>query len=373
MISKFDDYPIHQTPEPLAQTASSDRFTYDRYWYNGHAMDGSFYFGVSMGRYPNLGIMDCAFSIVVDGHQYAFHASRLAATEPSETVVGPFAIHILEPMGRHRLVIEANETGIECDLTFTPRSGVIQEGRQTLRNTRHIIMDATRFDQFGRWHGYIRYNGKELKVDGRTTLGLKDRSWGIRQVGEYYTGGAPIIPESVHFMWAPIHWENRCTLAGWFENGQGRQWHTDQAIIPAHDAVDSPVQLDDPDLQQWTGRIKHQFEFEPGTRRAQRARIEMNDLSGETLEISLEPLLLFRMKGIGYAHPEWGHGLWKGELAIGGESWKCDEADPLAWENLHIQQLVTARLGNETGWGILEQAHIGPYAPYQLQDWFDGA
>jgi hypothetical protein len=51
MLSKFDDYPIHQTAEPVFHTASSDRFFYDRYWYNGHAQDGSFYFGVGMCRY----------------------------------------------------------------------------------------------------------------------------------------------------------------------------------------------------------------------------------------------------------------------------------------------------------------------------------
>ena len=46
MLSKFDDYPIHQTVEPVFHTASSDRFHYDRFWYNAHARDGSFYFGV---------------------------------------------------------------------------------------------------------------------------------------------------------------------------------------------------------------------------------------------------------------------------------------------------------------------------------------
>ena len=31
MLSKFDDYPIHQTPEPIAIPSSSDRNVYDRY------------------------------------------------------------------------------------------------------------------------------------------------------------------------------------------------------------------------------------------------------------------------------------------------------------------------------------------------------
>lgn len=31
MLSKFDDYPIHQIPQPIAQPLSGDRNTYDRY------------------------------------------------------------------------------------------------------------------------------------------------------------------------------------------------------------------------------------------------------------------------------------------------------------------------------------------------------
>jgi hypothetical protein len=42
---------------------------------------------------------------------------------------------------------------------------------------------------------------------------------------------------------------------------------------------------------------------------------------GERIEASLDPLICFRMKGIGYTHPMWGHGRWKGELEIAGESW----------------------------------------------------
>jgi hypothetical protein len=35
MLSRFDDYPIHQTPEPIVHRASSDPNAYDRYWFNG--------------------------------------------------------------------------------------------------------------------------------------------------------------------------------------------------------------------------------------------------------------------------------------------------------------------------------------------------
>ena len=374
MLSKFDDYPIHQTAEPLFHTATSDRNTYDRFWYNGHARDGSFYFGVGVGRYPNLGILDCALSLAIDGHQYAFHGSRRAPLEPTDTSVGPFALHILEPMGRHRVVIEANDTGIECDLVFTPHTACIEEGRQTMRNERHVIMDATRLDQFGSWEGWIRYDGKRLKVDGHSTFGLKDRSWGIRPVGDPYGGGAPLADyQAVHFNWMPIHWEDECSLAGWFEDGTGNQWHTDQCFLPRYANMKEIPGTNDPGSYIWQGTVQHNITMIPGTRRAASAVVTMQDRSGEVMEVTLEPVLVHRMKGLGYQHPVWGHGKWQGELAIAAESWKDSDLDPLALENIHIQQVVRATCGERVGHGVFEQLHIGPSTTLGFADWFDGA
>ena len=70
MLSRYDDFPIHQTPEPVAHPASSDRNVYDRYWFNGYAEDGEFYFAIGLAVYPNRRIMDCGFSIVRDGEQH---------------------------------------------------------------------------------------------------------------------------------------------------------------------------------------------------------------------------------------------------------------------------------------------------------------
>lgn len=374
MLSKFDDYPIHQTAEPVFHVATSDHNTYDRYWYNAHALDGSFYFGVGLCRYPNLGILDGSLSLAIDGRQYAFHGSCRAPLEPTDTTVGPFALQILEPMGRHRIVIEANETGIECELLFTPYTACIEEGRQTLRNQRHLIMDVTRLDQFGTWQGWIRYDGKELKVDGRSTMGLKDRSWGVRPVGDSYGGGAPLAEfQAIHFNWMPIHWENECSLAGWFEDGTGNQWHTDQGFLPRYASMEEVPGTNDPDSRLWRGKVEHNLTMIPGTRRASAAVVTMQDRSGEQMVVTLQPVLVHRMKGLGYQHPDWGHGKWQGELAIAGESWVDSELDPLALENLHIQQIVKATCGDRVGHGVLEQLHIGPSTSHGFKDWFDGA
>ncbi len=374
MLSRFDDYPIHQTAEPIALTASSDRCTYDRYWYNAHDREGAFYFGVGLCRYPNLGIMDCSLSLALDGKQYAFHGSRRAPAEPTDTSVGPFILRILEPMGRHQLTIAANDTGIECDLVFTPYTACMEEGRQTLRNERHLVMDATRLDQFGSWHGWIRYDGRELQVNGATTFGLKDRSWGIRPVGEPWPGGAPISSyQAVHFCWMPIHWEDQCSLAGWFEDDGGHQWHCDQGFLPRYANTADIPGTSDPAASVWQGAVKHDIAMLPGTRRAASATVTMRDRSGKAMTVTLEPILVHRMKGLGYQHPQWGHAKWHGELVIGGESWSDSDLDPLALENLHVQQVVRATCGDRVGHGVLEQMHIGPSCSYGFKDWFDGA
>ena len=48
MLSKGDDYPLHQTAEPVAY-AGTDRNFYDRYFFNGYAPDGGGFFAVAFG------------------------------------------------------------------------------------------------------------------------------------------------------------------------------------------------------------------------------------------------------------------------------------------------------------------------------------
>lgn len=380
MLTKLDDFPVHSSPTPLTTMATSDRNVYDRYWYNAHALDSSFYFGVGLCRYANLGIIDASLSLAIDGKQYAFHASGRAPTEATETHVGPLSLHILEPMGRHRLVIEDNDTDISCDLTFTPKTAALEEARQTLSDGRVTIMDATRLDQFGAWHGEIHYAGKTLVVDGATTFGLKDRSWGIRPVGDRYTGGAPLNNFTAnHFMWLPIHWQHECSLAGLFEDGEGYQWHTDQGFLPVYPFQDEIPGTVDPAATMWQGIINYEVGLEPGTRRATGGTYVMNHRNGESMQIDLELTgLIHHMKGLGYQHPEWSHGKWHGELRIGSENWTTADLDPLALENIHFQQVVKATRTlpsgeREVGHGVLEQMHIGPHATLGFKEWFDGA
>ena len=233
------------------------------------------------------------------------------------------------------------------------------------------MMDATRFAQLGRWKGGIGYGGRSLAVD--RAYGTKDRSWGIRPIGPPELDGAPAqrMPQFC-FFWAPLHWPDRATHFGIFEDERGDPWHRDGAIVPIYERPEQIPGIEDPGIERMAS-VERRIAFAPGTRWAESAAVTLVERTGERHVIELEPLLRFQMKGLGYTHPEWGHGRWKGELALTGESWKSDDLDPLALENLHVQQVVRARLGDQEGVGVLEQIILGPHEGFGFEGLVDGA
>jgi hypothetical protein len=374
MLNKLDDFPIHQTPEPIAHPATSDRNVYDRTWFNGYAADGSYYFGIGMAIYPHRGILDCAFSVVQpDGRQHCFYGSRRAPTERTDMTVGPFRMEVIEPMRRVRVVLDDNASGVSCDITFSARTAAIEEARQTLWSGARRVMDATRFDQFGRWSGVVRHPDGEIKVTEDMCHGTKDRSWGVRGVGERDVGGAPVMPKGIMFLWAPLFWDDHISHAIFFDGPKGEALVREGITAPLYASESAiPPGVED-GLDQRMATARHRIAYHPGTRLARSAEIDLVPLQGDIRTISLDPILKFQMKGLGYGHPVWGQGMWKGELEIGGESFDPRQIDMLAPENLHTQQVVRASDGKSTGIGVLEQICVGPYAPGGFQEFFDGA
>lgn len=374
MLNRLDDYPIHQTVEPIAHPATTDRNAYDRSWFNGFSIDGEWYFGIAMGLYPHRGIMDCAFSLVrKDGLQHCFFASRRAPTERTDMQVGPFQIELPEPMRCTRVVLDDNDSGLSCDLTFSARTAAIEEGRQTLWSGAKKTMDTTRFDLFGRWSGIIRTPDGEITVDPETCFGVKDRSWGVRKIGEPDTGGAPPTGSfGAFFLWAPLFWDDHVSQAIIYDNIEGRPLIREAIVAPLYDTEPAGPEVEDGRTRR-LATARHRIDYHPGTRLARSAEIDLVDHDDTVRTITLDPVLRFHMKGIGYSHPEWGHARWKGELAMGHESFDPATLDMLRPENFHVQQVVRVNDGSREGIGVLEQVVLGPYAPAGFATMTDGA
>jgi hypothetical protein len=372
MITNFDDFCIHQTAAPVAQPSQSDRNFYDRYWFNGIDPGGTYLFEAGLGLYPNRDVMDAHFSVSLGGRQYAFHGSRRAPRERGETVVGPLAIEIVEPMRRIRLTLSPNEHNIDCDLEFTAASIPHEEPQNIMHDQGRLIMHSSRFTQMGYWSGYFSIDGNRVVVE--RAVGTRDKSWGIRPVGEPQ-GGAPGVPGSepgVYWCWNPINFGDLCTQMGTFEDRDGNSTQVSADLLPLYDNHTDIPPGDDPGRIAFVD-ISHRIHWEPGTRRPSGAELQLVDARGRSYVIEMESILRFQVLGLGYNHPEWGHAVWQGEYACAREEWDLASLDPLGFENLHVHHAVRARMGDREGLGTLETLVIGRHEPSGFKDFMDGA
>ena len=366
MLTKADDYPIHQLPEPIA-TSGTDRNFYDRYFFNGYTANGDVFFAVAMGIYPHLNVMDAAFSLIVGGVQHNLHASRLLAMERMDTKVGPISVEVIEPLKTLRVRVGDNPHGLKADLTFHARAKAVEEPRFTYRQGPRTIMDYTRLTQNGAYEGFVEINGKRTDIRRAAVLGTRDRSWGVRPIGLGDPQGvAPPRAPQFYWLWSPMNFPDRFMLYHLNADGNGHAWNTASVSGGLDEAEPLHMQA-----------CASTIDYKPGTRHAKKAIIETRDAGGGAWRAELTPHFNFYMSGIGYGNPEWGHGHYKGENALGYDSYETasvNENDP---RFQHIQAFVTVKLtgpgGAREGAGVLEQLVVGEYAPHGLKGILDPA
>lgn len=363
MLTKGDDYPIHQLPEPVA-TSGTDRNFYDRYFFNGYAMDGSAFFAVALGVYPHLNIMDAHFSAVVDGVQHNLHASRILNMERMDTTVGPISIEVVEPLRVLRVRVAPNAHGIEADIVFTARAPAVEEPRFIYRSGPRTVMDYTRLTQNGSYEGSFRVNGKDIHVTP-AWLGTRDRSWGVRPIGlPDPQPSAPPRPPQFYWIWAPLNFDDRFMLYHINADETGKPWNTASVLGNTGEAAAAHM-----------AKCASRLDFKSGTRHAKAATITTTDPDGGEWEVTLTPKWNFYMSGIGYMHPEWGHGRFVGDNALGHDVYDLATLNENEMRFLHVQAFVEADLKGpnirKKGAGVLEQLIIGPHEPSGFKEILD--
>jgi hypothetical protein len=164
----MDDYPIHQTAQPIAVPVSGDLNHYDRYFFNGYSHDGSLYFAAALGVYPNRQVIDASFSVVrwdgAAGTQVAVHASGRCPLDRTRTEVGPIRVEVVEPLQTLAVHVRAPDQGLRASLTFRHRTVAVQEAPFHLQVGTRVVMDYTRLTQFGAWEGWVEVDGEHLVV-----------------------------------------------------------------------------------------------------------------------------------------------------------------------------------------------------------------
>ncbi len=367
MLTKGDDFPIHQLPEPVA-VAGSDRNFYDRYFFNGYKKDGSVFFACALGVYPHLNIIDASFSVIMDGKQRNLRASRILGMERMDTRVGPISIEVLEPLETLRLRVACPEHDLRAELTFHHRHPAICEPRFTHRVGPRLMLDYTRMTQNGLYRGWLEVGNERIIFNQGDNWGTRDRSWGIRPIGA--ADPQPVAPPPLpqfYWLWSPLNFDDACLFYHVNSDADGNPWNTKGVLVPVGGGDERPLIAP-----------RSMVRFKPGTRHARQAQIDFQGADGKPARIELTPHWQFSMSGIGYMHPEWGHGHYKGENALGYDEHMLADRAPEDLLHLHCQAFVTARLhdGNgqtRDGIGVLEQLIIGPHHPSGFHDLFDMA
>ncbi|MEO7428356.1 MAG: hypothetical protein ABIY48_03140 [Acidimicrobiales bacterium] len=347
MLSPADDLPIHQVAEPIRRPGTSDRNLYDRYYFNCHPCSDELFLVMGMGQYPNLGVMD-AFAVVVhDGTHRVVRASRELGVDRMNTSVGPFRVEVIEGLKTLRCTLEPTEHGLAYDLTWEGYVPAFEEPRHVDRSvTGRAFLDACRMAQLGSWSGWIDVDGQRIDVTPDHWWGSRDRSWGIRPVGEAEPPGITAAKEGGTFRWlyAPMRMADHALVFICQERGDGSR------------VLEEAVRLWPDGRVDHLGRPEHDVtwgEGGPGLMgMATKATLRMGDVV-----VEVEPVLPVHIgvgTGYGFDSDGWKHGAYQGELVVQGRTWDLttEEGRSQMWGI--VDALAKCTVDGQEGWGLLE-------------------
>jgi hypothetical protein len=362
-LSSWDDFPVHQAPEFIAHPGTSDRNFYDRYYFNMHPSSDEWFAIFGFGQYPNLGVVDAFVDVRYGGAQHIVRASA-PLTDRAALSVGPIRIEVIEPLRRLRVVVEPTEHSVAMDVTWEGHIPAIAEPRQFLRSKGRVVFDTQRLAQTGCWSGSLSVGGTELSVTPDRCWGTRDRSWGIRPVGEPESDGIRQGEQVMRGMWNyfPMQFDDHAIMYICHERDDGERMLVQGERVWVD--PDRPVE----DL----GRSEHAHHLIPGTRVIDRSVLRFPEAD---LEITCTPLLANYISiGTGYGiDADWRHGIYQGpDPVVQGLVLQVEEVKGLAQYGI-VDHVARFSYGDVVGYGLLEHGFFGPYNRYGLTDGGVGA
>lgn len=362
----LDEFPVHQVPLSMRHIATSDRNAYDRCYLNAHDRTGQVFFVTGLGVYPNLGVIDAYATIARGDRQCTVRFSDALGDDRTDQRVGPYRIDVKAPLERLRLVCEDNEHGISFDLKFRGSFPAVEEPRHVMYQAGRIILDAARFAQVGTWSGTIRVDGEELELSHDRWVGTRDRSWGIRPVGEAEPAGraSAETPDGSGFWWTylPLRFDDFAILVIAQEDGEGTRTMSEALRVWPATSGRPPEQLGWPEIE---------VSYRPGTRIPTGASIQLRS-RGKPLTVDVETLGFVALNsGPGYGGDAgWSHGAWRGREF--SERVDVDLSDPTVADRACfgvVDHVARASCDGMEGWGMFEHGTFGRHEPSGFVDW----
>jgi hypothetical protein len=370
MPHPLDEYPLHQAPLSMAHVVSSDRNAYDRCYFNAHGRTGDPFLVAGLGVYPNLGVIDAYATVRVGRHQHTVRASdALDGHDRLHPEIGPFRLEIIEPLERVRFTCAGAEHGVAFDLTWTGSFPAVDEEPHVWRSGPKVALDAQRFAQLGTWEGELSVAGTTHAITPDRWVGSRDRSWGVRPVGEPDPPGRNADEPIEGFWWLylPLRFDDFAIVVIAQEDPDGHRVLNDAVRVWPASAGRRPEQL---------GWPRVEVAYRPGTREPTGATVHLTEPDGTPLQLEVESLGFVALNaGTGYGgDPSWAHGAWKGRDWVEGVDVDLDDpgvATMVPFGLLDHVGRAILRGGSHNGaegWGLFEHGTFGRHDPSGFVD-----
>ena len=370
MPHPLDEYPIHQVPMSMRYVASSDRNVYDRNIFQAMSRDGAVQLIAGYGVYPNLGVVDGYGCVRMDDKQYVTRASDAAHDNKLDMRVGPFRIEVIEPLAKLRLICDNTDSdGVAYDITWTAAAAPIDEPQHITRTGARIQLDACRFAGTGLWEGTVSAAGQDFAVTHDTWVGTRDRSWGIRPVGESepQTRYGMEHELGMWWCWVPLRFEDHSMMVIIQEGPDGHRVLTEAVRMFPTESGRHVEQLGWPEID---------IAYRPGSRYPTQAVIHVAERGRQPFDVTIELLGGMALNvGCGYgADPDWNHGRWMGRGYVANAVYDMADAavaGRVGWAPIDFVARATQVGGSHdgaVGYGIFEHMSIGRHEPSGMAD-----
>lgn len=316
-LAAADETLLHQTPWPVRYAASSDVRFFDRYWLTAADPAGVAGLIAGIAFYKNTGSCDGYVAIQTGDAQHNVRFARALDDDLDRMRVGDLEIRVVEPFERIELELRPDSSPLAAELAWHSTSPPHLEAHHFDAPAGRVVHDMTRYDQLGRWHGWIGVAEGDERIEVRDWWGARDHSWGLRPgVGGFERSHGdpstqtqlPTAPRA-----AMLHLvlfgecDGRFLVLQYREDASGRRLALDGELIEPN-GVRIPVADADAEV-----------DFAPGSRAYTEVRLAVTVATGATLRVRAEPLLhAWAYSGTGYDggyRDRRGLGAWRGAVA----------------------------------------------------------
>ncbi|HLY54034.1 MAG TPA: hypothetical protein VKS60_00670 [Stellaceae bacterium] len=290
-LTRYDDYPVHQSPYPFSYIPASDPAWDEGYYFGVFNVETGLYLMTGMRINPNSDMIGGHAGISVRGVERTLRLSR-EWRKNCDTHLGPLRYEFIEPFKDIRISLQDNPSGYTFDLHWYGIGPAHLSSHHLAMSRGRRVTDQTRYNQVGEAEGWIALNGERHEVTRGEWGAVRDHSWGI------YEGRPPLAPPA-KFLPPPevppvkralrfsvfFQTDKRSGHFHLHEDEQGRQLNMNDAFgIAFEGAMDTGWET--PRLP--LAGARHKLVFAPGTRSVTTGSLEIDDVAGRTWHMTFE-------------------------------------------------------------------------------------